>query len=88
MKKLSILFFTLLITLAVILSLTACGKDDAKTITIKVYNWGEYIAEGEMDEDGNPGYHTNEEFAKYFNEHLSEKYAEKYGGKIKVKVLY
>ena len=88
MKKLSIILFTLLISLAVILSLTACGEDDTKTITLNVYNWGDYISTGEMDEDGNPGYDTNEEFAKYFNENLSEKYADIYGGNVKIKISY
>ncbi len=88
MKKLLILFFTLLLSVATVLCLASCGEEDTKTITIKVYNWGEYISEGEIDEEGNPGYDTNAEFVKYFNENLSEKYADIYGGNVKIKISY
>ena len=49
-----------------------------ETVTLNVYNWGEYISdgsEGTLD--------VNKEFEKYFNTVLSEKY-----GGIKIKVEY
>lgn len=49
-----------------------------ETVTLNVYNWGEYISdgsEGSLD--------VNEEFEKYFNSTLSSKY-----GGIKIKVEY
>lgn len=49
-----------------------------QTIALNVYNWGEYISngdEGSLD--------VNEEFERYFNEELSEIY-----GGVKVKVEY
>lgn len=49
-----------------------------QTVTLNVYNWGEYISDGSED-----SYDTNLEFEKYFNENLSEKY-----GGIKIKVEY
>lgn len=49
-----------------------------QTVTLNVYNWGEYISDGSED-----SYDTNFEFEKYFNENLSEKY-----GGIKIKVEY
>ena len=74
MKKIFALIFVTVISL---LTLVSCGGDE-KTITLNVYNWGEYIS------DGSEGsYNTNREFEKYFNETLSEKY-----GGIKVKVNY
>jgi spermidine/putrescine transport system substrate-binding protein len=49
-----------------------------ETVTLKVYNWGEYIS------DGSEGtVDVNHEFEKYFNSTLSEKY-----GGIKIKVEY
>ena len=88
MKRLLTLFFALLASLILIMSITSCGEEDTKTVTIKVYNWGEYISDGSLDEDGNPGYDTNAEFVKYFNENLSEKYADIYGGNVKIKISY
>ena len=49
-----------------------------QTVSLKVYNWGEYISDGSED-----SFDVNKEFEKYFNEHLSEKY-----GGIKIKVEY
>jgi len=88
MKRLLTLFFALLASLILIMSITSCGEEDTKTVTIKVYNWGEYISDGSLDEEGNPGYDTNAEFVKYFNENLSEKYADIYGGNVKIKISY
>ena len=89
--------FAILIILALSLSLFACGvtdngDDEVKSIeemplpnyrpgqkvTLNVYNWGEYISDGSED-----SYDTNQEFEKYFNEHLSQKY-----GGIQIKVEY
>ena len=74
MKKLSILLVIVLVLTP--LSLCSCSK--AKTITLNVYNWGEYISDGSDDT-----YNTNGEFEKYFNTYLSDKY-----GGVKVKVNY
>ena len=49
-----------------------------ETISLNVYNWGEYISDGSED-----SVDVNKEFEKYFNENLSEKY-----GGIKIKVEY
>ena len=49
-----------------------------ETVTLNVYNWGEYISDGSED-----SLDVNEEFEKYFNTYLSEKY-----GGIKIKVEY
>ena len=49
-----------------------------ETVTLNVYNWGEYISDGSED-----SLDVNEEFEKYFNEYLSDKY-----GGIKIKVEY
>ena len=74
MKKLSILLITVILA-----SLCLCScSEKKKTITLNVYNWGEYISDGSDDT-----YNTNGEFEKYFNTYLSEKY-----GGVKVKVNY
>ena len=53
-------------------------------VTLNVYNWGEYISDGEYDPEADEyAYDTNAEFEKYFNENLSEKY-----GGIQIKVEY
>ena len=49
-----------------------------QTVTLNVYNWGEYISDGSED-----SFDTNKEFENYFNSTLSEKY-----GGIKIKVEY
>ena len=53
---------------------TSCGDSDEEVI-LNVYNWGEYISDGEDD-----SLNVNAEFEKYFNETLSEKY----GYKVKI----
>ena len=67
-------FFLALLTLLCALPLAAAAKE-LQTVTLNVYNWGQYIADGEDDLPD-----TNELFEEYFNENL----AEKYGYKIKV----
>ena len=59
------------------LLLTSCGETDeiTDTVTLNVYNWGEYISDGF---EGMPD--TNAMFEDYFNTYL----AHKYGYKIKV----
>ena len=76
MKKSIRLLTLLLLLLATFALLVSCGDDeevvdDTKTVTLNVYNWGEYISDGfqgAMD--------TNAEFEKY--------YYEKFGVKVKV----
>ena len=41
-------------------SLISCGEGD--TITLNVYNWGEYISDGSED-----SLNVNAEFEKYYN---------------------
>ena len=74
-----ILFFILILALSVTV-LTSCNKESGdgeikNTVTLNVYNWGEYISDGFEG-----SYDTNAEFEKYFNENL----ASKYGFKVKV----
>lgn len=67
-----------LLSLALLLSaavcLISCGEGEDEVI-LNVYNWGEYISDGEDD-----SLNVNAEFEKYFNENLSEKY----GYKVKI----
>ena len=67
------LLASLLVILSASLSLSSCKKDTE--VVLNVYNWGEYISDGE---DG--ALNVNKEFEKFFNENL----ADKYGHKIKV----
>ena len=74
-----VLFFILMLALSLTL-LVSCSKDKGDgeikdTVTLNVYNWGEYISDGFEG-----AYDTNAEFEKYFNENL----AKKYGFKVKV----
>ena len=73
MKKL-LLILTALLTLTL---LTSCKKDGEikDTVTLNVYNWGEYISDGF---DGTLD--TNKMFEEYFNKNL----AKQYGFKVKV----
>ncbi|MBQ7390840.1 MAG: spermidine/putrescine ABC transporter substrate-binding protein [Clostridia bacterium] len=75
MKKLTI-FIILVVCLSAFL-MTSCKKEDGikDTVTLNVYNWGEYISDGF---EGMPD--TNAMFEEYFNTNL----AAKYGFKIKV----
>lgn len=73
------LFFIVMLVLSLLL-LTSCNKDSSETkikdtVTLNVYNWGEYISDGF---EGMPD--TNAMFEEYFNTNL----ASKYGYKIKV----
>ncbi len=77
MKK-HVRIFTCLLSLVLILVassalLTSCTKSEE--LILNVYNWGEYISDGEDDTLA-----VNAEFEKYFNENLSKKY----GYKVKV----
>ena len=65
MKKIGIVLAALLL----LLSLTACGGKD--TLTLNVYNWGEYISDGSED-----SFDTIREFEAW--------YEETYGQKVKV----
>lgn len=70
MKRLFIFILTLCLLLCA-LPLGAQAKA-LDTVTLNVYNWGQYIADGEDDLPD-----TNELFEEYFNEHLAEKYGYK-----------
>ncbi len=79
MKNIKLLVFPIVLMLCLTLVLCSCSNDDTqnpdndKTITLNVYNWGEYISDGFQG-----SLDSNEEFEKY--------YFEKFG--IKVKVNY
>ncbi|MBR2860576.1 MAG: spermidine/putrescine ABC transporter substrate-binding protein [Clostridia bacterium] len=85
MKK---IFCVLLAVSVILFAFTGCGEAEEEVITLNVFNWGEYISDGDgsweyEDEDGNvieiPYLDINAEFEKY--------YAEKYPNK-KVEVNY
>ena len=65
-------FFLIFVFLLTALPLAASAKE-LKTVTLNVYNWGQYIADGEDDLPD-----TNELFEEYFNENLAEKYGYTY----------
>ena len=81
--KFKILLFVLLLSA---LLLCSCNGGDGdvsnntqyKVVNLNVYNWGEYISD-EYDEECGL-FNVNEEFERYFNENL----AQKYGFQIKV----
>ncbi len=93
LKKLLLIIFSSLLALSLASCSVDEIKDDeplsvdeikmpdykkGETVTLNVYNWGEYISdgsEGSLD--------VNKAFEEYFNENLSEKY-----GGIKIKVEY
>ncbi len=66
-KKMIALCLALVMVMAI--ALTACGSSD--TLTLNVYNWGEYISDGSED-----SFDTIKEFEKW--------YQETYGTKVKV----
>ncbi len=77
MKNFTKLFFVVFLVLSSLFLLNSCGGDedseltDKKTVTLNVYNWGEYISDGFQG-----SYDSNAEFEKY--------YYEKFGVKVKV----
>lgn len=80
MKK----WLLLLLLLLCVGALTACGDKeetvaDGQTLTLKVYNWGEYISDGSLD-----SFDTNAAFEDYYE----ALYYERYGVRINVKVVY
>lgn len=56
-----------------------CVNASVKTITVNVYNWGEYISDG-----GDDTLDVNKEFEKW----AAEKWQNEYGEKVKVQVNY
>ena len=72
-KRLTVILLSLVLILSALGSLTACNDGDV--VILNVYNWGEYISDGE---DGTVN--VTAAFEEYFNNNLSEKY----GHKIKV----
>ena len=71
------LILTLLLALVCVIALASCGGDEGEgtvsgeTLTLNVYNWGEYISDGSLG-----SLDVNAAFEKY--------YLEKYGVKVKV----
>ena len=76
MKKLTKLLLCIL-TLSLIAASSTClsSCDSGDEVILNVYNWGEYISDGEDD-----SLNVNAEFEKFFNENL----ADKYGYKVKI----
>ena len=72
-KKTSIIAFVLTaaLLLGAVCGLFACAKDDSETVTLYVYNWGEYISDGT---EGTPD----------VNEMFEDWYYETYGVKVTV----
>ncbi len=74
MKKIISLILVLLVAFSVF---AGCGESESEeTIVLNVFNWGEYISDGDgsweyEDEDGNvmeiPYLNVNDEFEKYYN---------------------
>ena len=69
MNRIKALSLAVLLCLSTLLGLCSCGSDD--TVTLNVYNWGEYISDGSEE-----SLHVVKEFEKY--------YEQTYGQKIKV----
>ena len=57
--------FGVIAAITLIVFLVSAGKE---TVTINVYNWGEYISDGSED-----SYNTNLEFEKYYEAYLENK---------------
>ena len=72
---LKILFCLLSLTVVLGTAMASASCDSGDEVILNVYNWGEYISDGEDD-----SLNVNAEFERYFNEELSEKY----GYKVKV----
>ncbi len=75
MKHLNLLFSSVLLMLLLSITLCACSNEkesttgnNDKTITLNVYNWGEYISDGKQG-----SVDTNKEFEKYCLEKLGIK---------------
>lgn len=69
-KVFSLILAILLLAAFVVPTLSSCGKDSG-TLTLNVYNWGEYISDGSEE-----SFNTNAEFEKW--------YFENYGKRVKV----
>lgn len=69
-KVFSLILAILLLAAFVVPALSSCGKDSG-TLTLNVYNWGEYISDGSEE-----SFNTNAEFEKW--------YFENYGKRVKV----
>ena len=72
MKKLLTVVILICLTLCLF---SGCQQEQSETITLNVFNWGEYISDGEgsweyEDEDGNiieiPYLDINKEFEEYY----------------------
>ena len=71
MRRLTSLFLALLLLALPVLGLTACDKSSGGTVTLYVYNWGEYMSDGS-------------EGTLDVNEMFEEWYYETYGVKVEV----
>ena len=70
-KRIFSLILAILLLMLPLLSLTACGEDSGGTVTLYVYNWGEYMSDGS-------------EGTLDVNEMFEEWYYETYGVKVQV----
>ena len=66
-------------TIAVITLVVLIVSAGTKTVTLNVYNWGEYISDGSED-----SFDSNAAFEEYYEDY----YYKTYGEKIKVQVNY
>ena len=65
MKRLISCLLLAALLCAVCLSLSACGTE---TLTLNVYNWGEYISDGSED-----SFYTIREFEKWYEKAYNKK---------------
>ena len=70
MKK-STLISVISVLLLSVVFMSSCGenKDKRPTVSLNVYNWGEYISDGSLDT-----LDSNAAFEEYFNENLASLY--------------
>ena len=76
MKRIVYIFLSLILVAATLMLITSCGDDGeqvntGETLTLNVYNWGEYISDGSLGT-----YDSNAAFEEY--------YFEKYGARVEV----
>ncbi len=76
MKRIVYIFLSLILVAATLMLITSCGNDGEQvstgdTLTLNVYNWGEYISDGSLGT-----YDSNAAFEEY--------YLEKYGVRVEV----
>ena len=64
-RSLSLVTLSVLLLLLLCLPLSSCSNEQGETVTLYVYNWGEYISDGSED-----SLNVNDEFENYCKETL------------------